>query len=125
MVPGRWVNSASEHGTCHGSFMAHKVSTHQEFSHFFPCSSTYLISHKSQTANPQLLIRPCTFKKYFSTCNRAAVLKYWQFHFKCSFSSCSHELYLSVSPSGNKFNSGGLTTLSGRILLFPQKTQGL
>jgi hypothetical protein len=55
------ANGSSEHGTCHSSFMAQKVSTHQEFTHFFPCSSAYLISQKSQNANPQLLIRPCTF----------------------------------------------------------------
>ena len=27
-----------EDGSCHNSSMAHKVSSHQDFSHFFPCS---------------------------------------------------------------------------------------
>jgi hypothetical protein len=70
---------------------------------------------KSQIANLQLLIRSCTFWKYFSSHDGAAVLTYWQFLFTYTFSSCSHETYLSVSPSCNKFNSGGLEDLWGFI----------
>jgi hypothetical protein len=90
-----------------------------------PCRSANLTSQKSQTATLQLVIRPCTFWKYFSTHDATVVLTYWQFLFTPSFSSCSHETYLPVSPACNKFNSGGLQDLWGFSYSLPTSSSAV
>jgi hypothetical protein len=77
------TNHVPEHRNYHGSFVMHTAFIHRQLRvHFSPAVQLALVHTRFSECWLQLLSRPCTFRKYFSTHNRVLVLKYWQFLFK-------------------------------------------